>query len=221
MSDGWQSTSNKPVINVILGVDGMLTLRLAADCSGEDKTMPFICGLLCKVIDELGPENIFSVVMDGACKGAFPLIRGKYPHVQCFTCPAHALDGYIKNICGSKEEIQMQRNEMGGVGVQHVAWDEDFFEKAFAQAWQCIQAVSAHQKPLARFRAIAEALPANEQIPGGTEPKKYGETRYGSRVTMSERMINTKRIYEKLMLDQEYMSWLDRQAPKTKEKVRM
>jgi hypothetical protein len=56
--------------------------------------------------------------------------------------------------------------------------------------WQCIQAVSAHQKPLARFHAIAEALPANEQIPGGTEPKKYGETRYGSRVTMSERIYN-------------------------------
>ncbi len=68
------------------------------------------------------------------CKGAFPLIRGKYPHIQCFTCPTHGLDGFIKNICGSKEEIQMQRNEMGGVGVQHVTWDEDFFEKAFAQA---------------------------------------------------------------------------------------
>jgi hypothetical protein len=39
----------------------------------------------------------------------------------------------IKNICGSKQEIQMQRNEMGGVGVQHVEWDEDFFEEAFAQ----------------------------------------------------------------------------------------
>ena len=34
-------------------------------------------------------------------------------------------------------------------------------------------------------------------------------------------MINTKRIYEKLMLDQEYISWLDRQAAKTKEKVRL
>jgi hypothetical protein len=90
----------------------------------------------------------------------------------------------------------MQHNEMGGVGVQHVSWDEDFFEKAFAQAWQCIQAVTAHQKPLTRFRAIADSLPANEQIPGGTEPKKFGETRYGSRVTMSERMINTKRIYD-------------------------
>jgi hypothetical protein len=60
-----------------------------------------------------------------------------------------------------------------------------------------------------------------EQIPGGTETKKYDETRYGSRVTMSERMINTKRIYEKFMIDQEYMSWLDSQAPKTKEKMRM
>ncbi len=100
----------------------------------------------------------------------------------------------------------MQRNEMGGVGVQHVVWDEDFFEKAFAQACRCIQAVTAHQKPLARFRAIADSLPANEQIPGGIEPKKYGETRCGSRVTMSELMINTKPIYEKLMLDREYIS---------------
>ncbi len=27
-------------------------------------------------------------------------------------------------------------------------------------------------------------------------PSQYGETRYGCRVTMSERMINTKRIYD-------------------------
>ena len=51
--------------------------------------------------------------------------------------------------------------------------------------------------------------------------KSPSETRYGSRATMIERMINTKRIYEKLMLDQEYISWLDRQAAKTKEKVRL
>ena len=81
--------------------------------------------------------------------------------------------------------------------------------------------MSVHQKSLTRSRVIAESLQTNDQILGGTDPKKYDETRYGSRVTMSERMINTKRIYEKLMLDQEYMSWLDRQAPKTKEKVRM
>ncbi len=110
---------------MILDVDGVLSLRLAEDCSGADKTMSLVCDLLRKVIDELGPGNIFSVVMDGSCKGDFPLIRVKYPHVQCFTCPAHDIDGFIKNICGSKEEFQMQRNEMEGVGVQHVVWDED------------------------------------------------------------------------------------------------
>ena len=94
---------------MILGVDGILSLRLVTDCSGKDKTMEFICDLVTKVIEDLGPTNIFSVVMDGTCKGSFPLIRTKYRHIQClitcFTCPAHGIDDYIKNICTSKEEI--------------------------------------------------------------------------------------------------------------------
>ena len=45
----------------------------------------------------------------------------------------HAIDGYIKNICTSKEEIGMQKNDMGGVGAQHVKWDEVFFEKVFTE----------------------------------------------------------------------------------------
>ena len=101
--------------------------------------MSFICDLLYNVIEQLGSVNIFSVVMDGTCKGDFPLIRGKYPHMQCFTCPTHVLDGYIKNICVSKEEIQMQHNEMGGVGVHHVTWDADLLEEAFVQACQCMR----------------------------------------------------------------------------------
>ena len=57
-------------------------------------------------------------------------------HIQCFTCPthAHAIDGYIKNICTTKEEIGMKKNDMGGGGTQHVKWDEVFFEKVFAEA---------------------------------------------------------------------------------------
>ena len=35
-----------------------------------------------------------------------------------------------------------------------------------------------------------------EQTMPTKPPSQYGETRYGSRVTMSERMINTKRIYD-------------------------
>ena len=48
MSDGWQSTTSRPIINVILGVDGMLTLRLATDCSGKDKTMVMCSASACE-----------------------------------------------------------------------------------------------------------------------------------------------------------------------------
>ena len=68
------------------------------------------------------------------CLGKRQTMLTKYPQIQCFTCPTHVIDRFINNICVSKEEIQIQLNEMGGVGVQHVAWDEDFLEKAFAQA---------------------------------------------------------------------------------------
>ncbi len=67
---------------MILGVDGIFRLHLVTDCSGKDKTMEFICDLGSKVIEDLGPTNIFSVVMDGDCKGVFPLIRVKYHHIQ-------------------------------------------------------------------------------------------------------------------------------------------
>ncbi len=53
MSDGWKSTTNKSVINVILGVDGIQSLCLVTDCSGQDKTISFICDLLCNVIEQL------------------------------------------------------------------------------------------------------------------------------------------------------------------------
>jgi hypothetical protein len=113
MSDGWQFITKKSVINVILGVDGILNLRLS------------------------------QIALVGRSKGFSPWSESSIP----------------------------------------IRWDDDFFEKVFTQVWQCIQTVSTHQKFLVRFRVIVESLPANEQIPGGTE---------------SDRIINTKIIYENL-----------------------
>ncbi len=58
---------------MILGVDGMLSSRLAADCSGQDKTMSFICDLLYNVetrhtgvikgLDEAMPKKMHNVFM--------------------------------------------------------------------------------------------------------------------------------------------------------------
>ncbi len=38
ISDGWQSISSRPIINVIFDVHGMITLCLVTDFSGQDKT---------------------------------------------------------------------------------------------------------------------------------------------------------------------------------------
>jgi hypothetical protein len=219
-SDGWQNTADKPIVNVLLGVDGLLTLRLAVDTSGQDKTMPYIFSIIERVIEEVGPENVFAVVMDGACKGAFPLIREKYSWIQCFVCPSHGIDGFLKNVCSDKEDIRMQANAMGGIGASETEWDEPFFKNAFGDAWSCIKTVTSHQKPLAIFREIAAALPLDQQPKGGTEPKKFGETRYGTRIAMGERMLLTKSIYEKLFVHEKLTSWLDKQKRETKDKVR-
>ena len=59
----------------------------------------------------------------------------------------------------------------------------------------------SHQKPLALFRKIA-ALPAFAEI-GATESLKYADTRYGNRVLMGRRLLVTRSIYRKLMVDTE------------------
>jgi hypothetical protein len=150
ISDGWTSTSNRPIVNVILGINSFgHTLRKAVDTSGEEKNMEYIAKLVCEVIEDVGPTNVVAVCMDGACKGAFDHIQKKYPWMQCYPCPSHGIDLFLKNVGTDKEEIQMQANRVGGVGRQEVEWDEPFFKDAFDDAWFCIQAVCAHQKSLA------------------------------------------------------------------------
>ena len=83
MSDGWQSTSNRPILNVIAAADGHVNVRRAFDASGLDKNMPFIADFVMKEIKALGQEHVFSCTMDGACKGAFPIIKHAMPWVQC------------------------------------------------------------------------------------------------------------------------------------------
>ena len=163
MSDGWQSTSNRPIINVILGTNGMLTLRSATDTSGQEKTMDYLISLVDKVIQEVGCHNVFAVCMDGACRGALDLTRLKYPWIQPFVCPSHGIDGFLKNACSDKNDIRMQANLMGGVGMSDVPWDEDFFKSTFDKAWSVISTVTRHQKTIAIFRDIAKSLPSDQK----------------------------------------------------------
>ena len=40
MGDGWENTSNRPILNILAASDGFINVRRAFDASGQDKNMP-------------------------------------------------------------------------------------------------------------------------------------------------------------------------------------
>ena len=75
LSDGWSSTLNRPVVNVLMLLFGVSMLLEAIDTSGETKNMQYIADLVCKHIAAIGASMIVAVCMDGACTGALVKIR--------------------------------------------------------------------------------------------------------------------------------------------------
>jgi hypothetical protein len=79
-------------------------------------------------------------------------------------------------------------------------------------------ALVSHQKPLAIFRKIA-SQPEFSQV-GATEPLKYADTRFGSKVIMGRRLLSTKSIYRNLFVNTEMEALVERQKPQTQDKFR-
>jgi hypothetical protein len=142
--------------------------------------------------------------------------------MQCFTCPSHGIDNFIKNVCSDKKEIKMQKNEMGNwVQDAPVEWGVGFFAESFSQMKTVVLFVSGRQKPLARYRAIARGLKDTEQPVCGTEPLYFGETRYASLVMMGERLLACLLIYQKMVVDDEYREWILTHPKMVQKKVRV
>ncbi len=53
---------------------------------------------------------------------------------------------------------------------------------------------------------------------GVTEPLKYVDTRFGTKVIMGCRLLNTKSIYRNLFVHPELEAWVERQKPQTQDK---
>ena len=68
-SDGWTAVNHHPIVNIIMGVRSLHTLRASIDMMGQEKTMDFIAALILEHIKEIGEDRVFVVCMDGVCKG--------------------------------------------------------------------------------------------------------------------------------------------------------
>jgi hypothetical protein len=155
MGDGCQSTSNRPILNILAASDGFINVCRAFDASGQDKNMSFIANSMVAEMRTLGQENVFSYTMDGTCKGAFPIIQDQLPWVQCFVCPSHTIDGFIKNALSDTVTIRIQVNAMSHVEFAIIAWGETVFKNTYETTWQVVLGLVSRQKPLPIFRKIA------------------------------------------------------------------
>ena len=210
-SDGWTAVNHHPIVNIIMGVRSLHTLRASIDTMGEEKTMDFIAALIVQHIKEIGEGRVFVVCMDGACKGAFVLIQKEFPWVQCFVCPAHAIDGFLKNVGSSTESIRMQANVMGDVPASEMDWNESFFRDCFDNVSKMVTWISRKQKPFARFQTIAQELIKERKIKCGAAMFKSVETRFASQVSMTERALQQKKVFKTLAKDELFLEWLGKQ----------
>jgi hypothetical protein len=71
-----------------------------------------------------------------------------------------------------------------------IVWGETVFKNTYETVWQIVFALVSHQKPLAIYRKIANQ-PEFSQV-GATEPPKYADTRFGTKVIMGRRLLTTK-----------------------------
>jgi predicted transcriptional regulator len=81
MGDGWQSTNNRPILNILTSSDGFINVHRVFDASGQDKIMSFIANSMVTEMHTLGQENVFSFTMHDVCKDTFPIIQEQLPWV--------------------------------------------------------------------------------------------------------------------------------------------
>jgi hypothetical protein len=79
----------------------------------------------------LDQENVFSCTMNCTCKGDFPIMQEQLPWVQCFVCPSHTIDGFIKNAFSDTVTIRIQVNAMSHVEFATIPWVETMFKNTY------------------------------------------------------------------------------------------
>jgi hypothetical protein len=66
-TDGWTSVNHHPIVNIIMGVRSLHTLRASIDTMGQDKTMDFITALILEHIKEIGEDRVLLPCSASAC----------------------------------------------------------------------------------------------------------------------------------------------------------
>ena len=220
ISDGWNSTQSRPILNALLSTPaGSLFLR-SVDTSGDSKDAQYIADFMISCINEVGPQFVVAICMDGACVSSFPIIMAEIPHVFCFICPTHSVDNFLKNVCGSQQEIVV-RSVRTSEDEKSFEWGSTVFSEPMEQAWEVIKFATHHCKPLSIFRALAKSPETWEGTsqPTALELVKFCETRFASRILMLTRYRQLRPVLELLVVNPGFKAWVAKQKRATRDQA--
>jgi hypothetical protein len=213
VSDGLSNIKCQPLVNVLTVLPGGQYFSGLINGEGETKDNRWIANRLIEAIEAEGPENVVILLMDGACRGAFPLINAVYPHIICQVCIAHSLDLLLEDF--AKEGTQ------GPVvaGEERLHYDTSWTREHIAAGRKIVRFLTSHHKLLFFYRQIVKSTPKELLPKGGTELLKPAETRFGSNFMAMQRLVSVQPQLEKLVVSNEWAGWVSKQTSDVKEKA--
>ena len=93
-SDGWDNTTRRPLMNMMLVCPAGDVFLGSVDTTGKKKDKEYTATSMAKYIEEVGPRNIVQICTDNASVmlGAMRILERKYKHLYRQGCAAHILD---------------------------------------------------------------------------------------------------------------------------------
>ncbi|XP_048341864.1 uncharacterized protein LOC125426986 [Sphaerodactylus townsendi] len=99
MSDGWADMQGKSLLNIMFATPKPVFLKAIASKSSRHMSN-YIAKVLSGEIQSAGPSKVLALVTDGGAnmKGAWQILKAKYPHLIVFGCVAHGLNLLAEDI---------------------------------------------------------------------------------------------------------------------------
>ena len=106
-SDGWTSTTRRPLLNVILVTSRGAIFVKGIDTSGHTKSWQYQRDCLSEAIDEVGEDNVTALFVDGGVpKKTRHAIEEKYPSLFVLLCGAHSIDLLLEDFYKQEKWVQ-------------------------------------------------------------------------------------------------------------------
>jgi hypothetical protein len=95
----------------------------------------------------------------------------------------------------------MQTNLMGDAPVSEMEWNEPFFRDCLDNVAKVVTWISRKGYPFVRHQTIAQDFIPEKKIDCGAAMLKSVETRFASQVSMTERVLQQKKVFKALAKD--------------------